>query len=124
MRLKQSCAIEEGLKLAMQWSQLPIAAETDCSEALELIKEGTPNISVYAFRISIFRYLLKERGSSLAKISRDANGASHELARLGRVHHRTQVWLMEFPVEISDAIAFDCNSLKVQYIFLLSQKKI
>jgi hypothetical protein len=78
-----------------------------------MIKESTPNTPVYALFISIIRELLKERNSALVKISHDANVASHELARLGRVYRRAQVWLMDFPMEISDAITNDCNSLKV-----------
>jgi hypothetical protein len=52
------------------------------------IKESTPNTSVYALCISVIREILKERNSAFVKISRDANVASHELARLGRVYHR------------------------------------
>jgi hypothetical protein len=96
-----------------------ISAKTDCSEALEMIKESTPNTSVYALCISVIRELLKERNFALVKISRDANVASHELARVGRVvYHRAQVWLMNFPVESSDAITNDCNFSKFNtYLF-------
>jgi hypothetical protein len=33
----------------------------------------------------------RERGSEIVKIGRDANMASHELAKLGRVHRRTEL---------------------------------
>jgi hypothetical protein len=84
-----------------------------------MIKESTPNTSVYALCISVIRELLKERNFALVKISRDANVASHELARVGRVvYHRAQVWLMNFPVESSDAITNDCNFSKFNtYLF-------
>jgi hypothetical protein len=84
-------AIEEGLKLSLTWMMKHFSIETDCSEALDLIKESTPNTSIYAFRINVIRELLRERGSTLVKISRDGNGVSHELARLGRLKHQTQV---------------------------------
>jgi hypothetical protein len=42
-------AIEDGIKLTLQWNQLPVIVESDCSEALKLIKEKTPNTSIYAF---------------------------------------------------------------------------
>jgi ribonuclease HI len=103
------CAVEDGVKLALQWTQLPVIVETDCSEVLELLNEGTPNSSVHAFRISAIRELLRERNFSIVKMSRDVNMASHELARLGRVHKRTHVWLMDFPQEISEVITSDCN---------------
>lgn len=55
--------------------------------------------------VSFFR----ERDISVIKVSREANMASHELAKLGLVKHRTAVWLMDFPSEIAEAIAHDCN---------------
>ena len=83
--------------------------ETDCAVAVNLIKESTPNTSTYAFRISSIRDLIKERETKLASISCDGNGASHELARLGRVQARTEVWPGSFPLELAMAIATDCN---------------
>jgi hypothetical protein len=94
-------AIEEGLRLALHWTPKNIRAETDCAEAVELIKESTPNTSVYAFRINVIRELLRERGTVLTKISRNVNAVSHELARMGRCQHRTELWLMGFPTEIA-----------------------
>ncbi|KAK1644842.1 hypothetical protein QYE76_062647 [Lolium multiflorum] len=76
-------AIEEGVQLGLLYTTLPFSVETDCSEAVELIKEATPNTSIYAFRISVIRELLREREISVSKISRDANRASHELAKIG-----------------------------------------
>jgi hypothetical protein len=84
--------------------------ETDCAEAVEIIKDTTPNRSAYAFRVNVIRELLRERGCKLRRISREANSASHELPRLGRVQGRTKVWLRERPPELSEAIANDCNS--------------
>jgi hypothetical protein len=106
-------AIEEGLKLSLTWTTKQFCVETDCSEALDLVKESTPNTSIYAFRINVIRDLLRERGSTLLKISRDGNCVSHELARLGRLKHQTQVWLESFLSEISAAVTADCNSLYV-----------
>jgi ribonuclease HI len=103
------CAIEDGLKLSMQWNQLPVTVETDCSEAVELLKEGSPNSSIYAFQVSVIRELLKERNFPLVKVSRDVNMVSHELARLGRVDRKTELWLLDSPEEIARAIAVDCN---------------
>uniref|UniRef100_A0ACD5TUW4 Uncharacterized protein n=1 Tax=Avena sativa TaxID=4498 RepID=A0ACD5TUW4_AVESA len=106
-------AIEEGLKLALHWTTLPFTIETDCAEAIVLINESTPNTSVYAFRIDAIRALLKERGTSLVKISRNGNQVSHDLAKLSRVQDRTAVWLRNYPEEISVAINLDCNPIVV-----------
>ena len=105
------CAIEEGLRLSVHWTDTKSIVETDCAEAVELIKESTPNTSVYAFRISAICELLRERETKIARISRDVNVVGHELARLGRVHARTEVWLRSFPQEIIEAVTMDYNSI-------------
>ncbi|KAK1617952.1 hypothetical protein QYE76_023469 [Lolium multiflorum] len=102
-------AIEEGLNLAYTWTTQGISVETDCLEAMELIKESTPNTSIYAFRISVIRDLLRERVSSLVKISRDCTNVCHELAKMGRTMRLSQVWLGNYPSGISQAMEQDCN---------------
>ncbi|KAK1678993.1 hypothetical protein QYE76_039841 [Lolium multiflorum] len=102
-------AIEEGLRLALLWTSLNFTIETDCAEAAELIKGSSPNMSVYAFKISVIRELLQERDVSIAKISRGINAVSHELAKLSRVSARTEFWLRDIPQEVATAVAVDCN---------------
>ncbi|KAK1660258.1 hypothetical protein QYE76_048417 [Lolium multiflorum] len=106
-------AIEEGLRLALMWSPLPFTVETDSSEAAELIKGTTPNISIYAFTISAIREMLQERDISVIKISRDANRASHELAKIGRVDQRNAIWFVDLPLVVSQAIELDCNPVAI-----------
>jgi hypothetical protein len=106
-------AIEEGLKLALTWTTMQFTVETDCSEAWELVKESTPNTSIYAFRIKVIRELIQERDSTLVKISRDCNHVSHELAKMGRLRSHSQVWLGSGPPEISQAMTNDCNPMYV-----------
>jgi ribonuclease HI len=103
-------AIEEGVKLVMQWTQQIFSVESDCADAVEMINGRAPNISANAFRISVIRENSMDRNSRLVKIGREANLASHELAKLARVHGRTNVWLGISPPEIADVIASDCNS--------------
>jgi ribonuclease HI len=102
-------AIEEGLQLSLFWTPLKITVESDCVEAVELIKEGTPNTSAYAFRINTIRELIRERDVSVLQVSREANMVSHELAKLGRVQARTEFWLRDAPQEIAMAMNLDCN---------------
>jgi ribonuclease HI len=106
-------AIEEGLKLTLQWSLLHFDVETDCAEALYLISDKGPNISAYAFQITAIRELLRERESRITKISREANVASHELARLARVNEHSEMWLGDYPPDIAEALARDCNPVIV-----------
>lgn len=102
-------AIEEELRLAIHWTRLNFILETDCAEASELIKKTTPNTSVYAFEISAIRELLRERDIKIAKVSREVNVVSHELAKLSRVTSRTEFWLSDVPQEVTEAVAFDWN---------------
>ncbi|KAK1626172.1 hypothetical protein QYE76_000487 [Lolium multiflorum] len=85
-------AIEVGVKQALQWTQQIFSVESDCAEAINMIKQIPPNISAYAFRINEIREVLRERDSPLVKISREANNASHELAKLARVQGRAEAW--------------------------------
>jgi ribonuclease HI len=106
-------AIEEGLLLSQQWSTLQLVVESDCADAVDIINGTEPNISAHAFKINVIRELLSVRGSRLVKISRDINHVSHELAKLGRVQGRTQVWLCDFPPEIATVLARDCTTVNV-----------
>jgi hypothetical protein len=104
-------AIEYSVRLSLVWSESSFCVESDCAEAIELIKSIGPNVSAYAFRINSIRELLGERNSSVAKIGREDNKASHELAQMGSVQGRTEVWLGNFPCELSATLAEDCNSV-------------
>ena len=104
-------AIEDGIAWALNWTALAFTVETDCAEAIQLIKDDTPNTSIYAARIQMIREMMRERDVVVVKISREANRASRELAKLGRVQDRTATWLRSFPLEIATVIYSDCNSI-------------
>jgi hypothetical protein len=106
-------AIEEGMALAMNWTQMNFVVESDCSEAIHLIKSTTPNTSMYASRIQVIREFFRERDITLAEVYREANIASHALAKLGRVGGRTETWFENLPPEIGKAIDMDCNSIMI-----------
>jgi ribonuclease HI len=107
-------AMEEGLKLALLWTCEAIVLESDCSVALDLIRVGSANNSVYAFKVSSIRELVQERGILCAKIGRETNSVAHGLAQLGRINGRTDVWLRDYPPDIHEAITNDCNSTLVK----------
>jgi prefoldin subunit 5 len=81
-----------------------LTVETDCAEAVELIKQTTPNMTIYASRIQEIREILREREIRIAKVYREANLVSHELAKLGRVQRRTESWVQNYPQDIAKAI--------------------
>jgi ribonuclease HI len=60
-------AIEEGLALALHWTSMNLTVETDCAEAVELIKQTTPNMTIYASRIQEIREMLREREIRMPK---------------------------------------------------------
>jgi hypothetical protein len=101
-------AMEEGVKLAMNWSTANIVVETDCADAVGLITGKQPNISAYAFTVMAIKRLLRERDIPLVKIPRGCNSISHDLAQLGRTQRRTGFWLRDFPQEVSISITNDC----------------
>jgi hypothetical protein len=78
-----------------------------------LIHDKGPNVSAYAFQLNIIRELLRERECRVVKIYRDSNKVSHELAKLGRVHGHTELWLGDFPLEITKVLADVCNPVIV-----------
>jgi hypothetical protein len=110
-------ALEEGIRLTLQWTNARFFVETDCAEAVQLIKDSTPNTSVYAGRVAAIRELLRERDSYVAKVSRELNCVSHGLAKLGRVHGRTELWLSNYPQEVADAVHHDCNSPSIYLLY-------
>jgi hypothetical protein len=59
--------------------------------------------------VSRIREFLREREISVTKVGRDANGASHRLAALGRIQERTEVWFQDFPPDIAAALLADCT---------------
>ena len=104
-------AIEEGMSvsLQLQWTALKLIVETDCAEAIELIKDSTPNTSICAFRVSKIRDLIQKRDIKLIRISHDVNVVSHELAKIGRVQARTAFWPGDLPRDIAVAMTNDSN---------------
>jgi hypothetical protein len=106
-------AIEEGVKLTLLWTPMHFTVESDCLEGIKWIQQNTPNISVHAFRINAIRDLLRERDTKLVKISRDANNASHELAKLGRIQGKTEMSLGAPLPEIAEIIVSKCNPASI-----------
>jgi hypothetical protein len=103
-------AMELGIAQAMTVTTGRFMIESDCVEAITLIKEGTPNLTKYASRIQVVREMIREREVQVAKVDRTSNYVSHLLANLGRTHGWTRVWLRHFPQEVAGALDIDCNS--------------
>ena len=66
-------AIKEGLSLALQWGILPIDLESDCLEAVMMIKGGATNKSKYAFIIRDIVSSLGQRDSCVAHTRQNCN---------------------------------------------------
>ena len=106
----EMAALDEGLQLALHWTNLPLLVETDCGELLKMVQSKDKDRSRYAYRVNeIRRVLAQERNISLAKISRQANVASHTLACMGRSQQRTSCWLRNTPMLIASIVDSECN---------------
>ena len=106
----EMAALDDGLQLALHWTNLPLLVEMDCGELLKMVQSKDKDRSRYAYRVNeIRRVLAQERNISLAKIRRHANLASHTLACMGRSQQRTACWLRNSPREIASIVEFECN---------------
>jgi ribonuclease HI len=103
-------ACDEGLQLALNWSAEPIELETDCANAVKMLKERQGDSSVWVHLIRRIKQSLGEREVTISKIDRVQNEASHCLANRGRLSRYTQFWLQDYPSELHDTICKDCNS--------------
>jgi hypothetical protein len=61
--------------------------------------------------MNCIRELLRERDTRVAKIFRVVNHVSHELAKLGRIQHRAELWLRGHPDEVANTMNMDCNPI-------------
>ena len=95
--------------MALQWSLLPFDVESDCLEAVSMVKSIGSNFSKYSFLIKEIKQSMRERDSSITHIRRTGNGASHAMANFGRGQGRTMVWLGLAPSEVLDIVLRDCN---------------
>jgi hypothetical protein len=58
-------AIKEGISLSLQWSNLRIDIESDCLEAISMVKEGVANRSKNAFIVRGIILSMVERNSCI-----------------------------------------------------------
>ena len=103
-------ACDEGLRLAMAWSQLPIVLNTDCAEAVSLISTANSNRSPFVNDCKEIAALIQgDREVLIKKVARSQVQAGHELAALGRSQQRTACWLGSCPDSISNIVMADCT---------------
>ena len=102
-------AIKEGISLVLQWSSLSIDVESDCLEAVQMIKDTGRNFSKYAFMIGEIKQSMGERDSCITHIRRSGNSVSHAMARFGSGQGRTMVWLGSAPDEVLCIALRECN---------------
>ncbi|KAM3214170.1 hypothetical protein ACQJBY_066545 [Aegilops geniculata] len=108
------CACMEGLSLAIQRCDVPIALELDSLEAVTLISSPGTDLSVYSSIVREIKYLLGLRKTCISHISRTQNKASDSLASFARTQGRTMTWLGAGPVEVVEIASNDCKDLVIE----------
>ena len=105
------CACMEGLSLAIQRSDLPVAIEMDSLVAIKLIQEKDKDRSIYASLVKEIRYLLSLRESCITHVNRTQNQVSDSLANFARTEGRTMTWIGSSPPSVLELVTAHCNSL-------------
>ena len=103
-------ACEEGLRLALHWSQAPLQVETDCAEIITLVKAGRGDRSRNMHQVTEIVHLLNECHTEIHKIiNHGQNKAGHVMAAIGR----TQLLGLNMlaPQEIIIMITDDCKTV-------------
>lgn len=87
-------AYREGLLLALHWSLRPIIVESDCLEAIQLLKSTEKAMSDQAFLVKEIKDLIHvSREIKLVKGHRSQNSISHLLANKASGENISEVWL-------------------------------
>ena len=74
-------ACAEGIALALEWSTEPFTIESDCSVAVNMLSDGTPNRSPVTALVEEGKLLLKSgRDHSISHARRSQNRVAHALA--------------------------------------------
>jgi ribonuclease HI len=95
-------ACEEGLLLAMRWSDKPVVLELDCKVLVDAIKEKNQDRSPFVHTISFIRNLCSStRTIYTVKVDRSQNRMSHCLANLARIEGQTDIWIGSGPEGLS-----------------------
>uniref|UniRef100_A0A8I6Y2F5 RNase H type-1 domain-containing protein n=1 Tax=Hordeum vulgare subsp. vulgare TaxID=112509 RepID=A0A8I6Y2F5_HORVV len=86
-------AIMQGMALAVQHSHLPVVVQSDSSEAISCLTNGTLLRSAYGHIVLEIKFLLGNREFVPQKINRLQNRVADELAKYSRTERATAVWL-------------------------------
>jgi ribonuclease HI len=101
-------ACNEGLALALEYTNKPIIIESDCLEATTMINDLAVNRSKVAALVHETKRLCKLGRQCLVRhVRRGLNGVSHTLARMGLLERCSNVWVRHGPDIIRQACIQD-----------------
>jgi type III secretory pathway component EscS len=104
----EAYACEDGLRLALEWSEKPIIVESDCSTLISAVQATTQDRSQFMHLLYEIKLLVNvSRIVSFVKVDRSQVRVSHCLANFARAEARTDFWLGSGPECVLQALDLD-----------------
>jgi ribonuclease HI len=104
----EAYACEDGLRLALEWSEKPIIVESDCSTLISAVQATTQDRSQFMHLLYEIKLLVNvSRIVSFVKVDRSQVRVSHCLANFARAEARTDFWLGSGPDCVLQALDLD-----------------
>lgn len=101
----------EGIRLTVEWIKQPMILESDCANAVNMLKNGPMDRSLLWHILSEAKAKLNLLPSArIGKINRADNGVAHSLAQLALKSKQSTVWRFQVPVCACEPLPRDCNA--------------
>ena len=107
-------ALIEGLRLEIQWTDLPVVLETECLSICKALNSNEDNRSKLALQLKEAKLLGDElRGVEFIHCNRMCNRVAHELGQHACKQLCSNVWIMRAPEFVGHLVADDCNPVHI-----------
>lgn len=104
-------AVLFGLKIAQDHNFTPLTVESDCLDIVQAATSISPDFSELSFLIEDLHIALQQTSAaSFHHVKRTANSVAHLLAREAAAHNYSNLFLVNPPTCVEEAIINDCNN--------------